>query len=319
LVELLVVLAITGLLIGLLLPAVQKVREAGSKIRCRNNLKQIGLAVAAFHDDHGAFPPARIVIDPDEGFNPFNHPPDTTWFVRIFPYLEQNAAFARWDLTKPFRFHDEPTRSHVVSAYLCPTRRGPERAVVASVSGPPVVMPCGCVFPGQFVSGGAVSDYAGNMGDLSPGASGLSSDFYWGGKGTGVLIASRGLDNGGPGGWRDRIAISDITDGTSNTVLAGEAHILRGRLCEIPDNGPAYDGSRFPSSARVGGPGVPISRGPDDDVMGMGLFAFGSWHSGVCHFAFGDGRVSAVRNSIDNIVLARLCHRADGEPIPDLE
>lgn len=62
---------------------------------------------------------------------------------------------------------------------------------------------------------------------------------------------------------------------------------------------------------------MPLAQGPDDDVMGMGLFAFGSWHSGVCHFAFADGRVVAVRNSVSTQVLERLCNCGDGQVVGD--
>jgi prepilin-type processing-associated H-X9-DG protein len=58
-----------------------------------------------------------------------------------------------------------------------------------------------------------------------------------------------------------------------------------------------------------------LGNGPDDEVFGMGLYAFGSWHPGVCHFAFADGRVSAVSSHLSTAVLARLCHRSDGEVV----
>jgi prepilin-type N-terminal cleavage/methylation domain-containing protein len=330
LIELLVVVAIIGVLVGLLLPAVQKVREAASAVRCQNNLKQVALATTDYHDVYGAYPPARIADAPAP---PPSHspipttvpPPHTaplddgyaTWLVRILPFIEQANAHARWDLTAPYAGQPAEVRSHVVPAYLCPSRRGPDQAVGETTIGAPIVLPCGCQFPGLPIPGGAVTDYAGNMGDLSAGASGLPSDFYWGGNGTGVIITSRGVFEGRARAWLDKVRIADITDGTSNTVLVGELHVPRGRLSAVPENGPAYDGARFYYSARVGGPGVPLAAGPDDDVLGMGLFAFGSWHAGVCHFAFADGRVVAVRTTISTDVLSRLCNRQDGQPVPD--
>jgi prepilin-type N-terminal cleavage/methylation domain-containing protein len=320
LIELLVVVAIIGILIGLLLPAAQKVREAANRAACRNNLKQIGLAAAHFHDAHGAYPPARLSARPGEPTDPRGPIADfPTWLVRILPYLDRDGAAAAWDLTAPYSGHPDDVRAGVMTTYLCPARRGPDRAVSAPVMTPPLFLPCGCAFPGQLIPGGAVSDYAGNMGDPSPGAAGLATDFYWGGNSTGVIVSSRGINFGRSPGWADRVGVTDVTDGTSNTILAGEMHVPRGRLNEVPENGPAYDGSRFYASARVGGPGVPIAAGPDDDVAGMGLLAFGSWHPGVSHFVFADGRVTAIRTTVNTDVLARLCHRSDGGVIPDLE
>jgi prepilin-type N-terminal cleavage/methylation domain-containing protein len=94
LIELLVVIAIIAILIALLVPAVQKVREAGARTQCANNLKQMGLAVHAYHDVRRALPPDRIVND------------WATWAVLILPYLEQEGAYKRWDLTR--RYAEQP-------------------------------------------------------------------------------------------------------------------------------------------------------------------------------------------------------------------
>jgi prepilin-type N-terminal cleavage/methylation domain-containing protein/prepilin-type processing-associated H-X9-DG protein len=319
LIELLVVIAIIGVLVGLLLPAVQKVREAAARAKCQNNLKQLALATLGYHDANQAFPPARLAFRPGE-VPPFTgYEPDLgfpTWLVRVLPFVEQEPAFRRWDLHLPYDAHPDPVRLAAVSTYLCPSRRGAENAVTPSGSFGAVVLPCGCTFGGQAVSGGSVSDYGGNMGDLSPGSSGLPTDFYWGGNGTGVLVSARPKDAGRTRDWQDKVRIAGVTDGTSNTTLIGEMHVPRGKLASIPENGPAFDGSRFYNSARAGGVGLPLAAGPDDAVNGLGLYAFGSWHPGVCQFAFADGRVAAVRTSVSTDALSRLCHRADGQPAP---
>jgi prepilin-type N-terminal cleavage/methylation domain-containing protein/prepilin-type processing-associated H-X9-DG protein len=325
LIELLVVIAIIAVLIGLLLPAVQKVREAASALSCKNNLKQVALALANFSDASGAYPPARIVERPLSAGGPTISPPDQncggnhpSWMVRLLPFLEQDNVYRQWDVSGPMSSQADAARAAVVPTLLCPSRRSASSSVLPSQPGPPIQLPCGCTFPGQPIPGGAVGDYAGNHGDMSPGSSGLPTDFYWGGNGTGVIISSRGVCNGDrPVDWRDRVRVTDVADGTSSTILLGERHLQASRVLQVPEDGPEYDGSRFYYMSRVGGPGVPLAQGRDDPVGGMGLYAFGSWHPGVVHFAFCDGSVAAIRPAISTLVLERLCNRADGQVIPD--
>jgi prepilin-type processing-associated H-X9-DG protein len=119
-VELLVVMAIIALLIGLLLPAVQRVREAASATRCKNNLHQIGLAMHGYLADRGTFPPGGIEWRP---------PGNTTqrqlaWSAFILPYLEQEPLYRRLDLTTPFDSpQNAPAAARVLAIYICPTSR----------------------------------------------------------------------------------------------------------------------------------------------------------------------------------------------------
>ncbi len=113
LIELLVVIAIIAILIGLLLPAVQKVREAAARAKCQNNLKQIGLAIHNYHTTFGVLPPDRIRDN------------WATWAVLILPYLEQDPTYKAWDLQ--LRYPEQPTtaRSTNLSVFICPSRRTP--------------------------------------------------------------------------------------------------------------------------------------------------------------------------------------------------
>lgn len=326
-VELLVVIAIIGILVGLLLPAVQTARESSRRMSCQNNLKQISLATSLFHDSHKAFPPARIVMRPGLGDPPDmwcggKHP---SWFVRILPFIEQNNAFDEWDIGKPFNEQALRPRNHVVSNFLCPSRRSGNDARIPDSVEPSLNLSCGCDFPARFIAAGATGDYGGNHGDLSPGSTGAVTDFYWGGNGTGVIISSRGFCNVAgwtyngsnyppvKAAWVDRIDHASVQDGTSNTFLVGEMHIKRGQRNTVPFNGPIFDGSRFFSMSRVGGHGVPLATSPDDDVFGLGLYAFGSWHSGICQFAMVDGSIKSMSVRIDSETLSRFCNRADSE------
>ena len=322
LIELLVVIAVIGILVALLLPAVQQAREAARRTQCRNNLKQIGLAALDFHDVYGAFPPARLRHQPKtiaEQVEPDCGQDSMSWLVRLMPYLDDRNAFHEWDFEKKFEEHDEEVRHRPVPTFLCPSRRSMNNASAPDIT-TIITFPCGCGGLPQTITGGATGDYAGNLGDPSPGATGEPTDFFWGGNGNGILISSRAkcTEDGEPDGslleWKDRVAIRDLTDGASQTILAGEMHVPQDKLNVAPENGPAYYGFHITSFARVGGAGSPIARTADDPSAGP--YSFGSWHDGGdCPFVFGDGRVESIHPFIDTDILGRLCNRSDGLPV----
>ena len=315
LVELLVVIAIIGVLIAVLLPAVQEARESARVAQCKNNLKQIALGLQTFADTHKVFPPSRFQSHPDDPPGMGCGGKQPSWIVRILPFIEEGPAYAQWRLKDDFESHPDELRNLALELFLCPSRRGPSDAVIPTVT-KTIQLPCGCPGGTQTFYGGAVTDYAGNHGDPGLGVRGTPDDFYWGGNGNGVIISSRPrCANGQPVDWLDRIAMSDVTDGLSKTFLVGERHLKLGMQKEVPHDIPMYTGVHFMAHSRVGGPGEPIARTLTWDDPN--LANFGSWHRGICQFALCDGSVRAVNNSIDTITLARLCNRQDGQTIDE--
>ncbi len=319
LVELLVVIAIIGLMVGLLLPAVQAAREAARAMQCKNNLHQIALATDLFHDAFRAYPPARYQPRPDSPAELACGGSETTWLVRIMPFLEQSAAYGRWNFAVPYADHADEVRQFTLPAYCCPSRRSVSEAVgqglLTGTTTEWVTLPCRCRVPvtttGSQLKAGAVGDYGGNHGDLSPGIAGLPTDFYYGGNGTGIIISSHAkCVANSPMDWVDKVRYSDVTDGLSHTMLVGEMHVPIGKLGQSPQDAFIFNGDHVYNSTRVGGPTMPIVQDLYDEASG--LVSWGSWHRGVCHFAFADGSIRAVANTIDTESLGNLCNRRDG-------
>src|SRR5437879_3505532 len=123
LIELLVVIAIIAVLMGLLLPAVQKAREAASRIQCANNLKQIGLAMHHYENVHERLPPSRLRVG------------SATWMVLILPFLEQDNLHRQWDLSQSYYQQNAVARLTPVKIYFCPSRRTATTGPTASQSG----------------------------------------------------------------------------------------------------------------------------------------------------------------------------------------
>jgi prepilin-type N-terminal cleavage/methylation domain-containing protein len=317
LIELLVVIAIVGILVALLLPAVQQARSAARRTQCRNNLKQLGIALHSFHDTHRAFPPARLILNvarPSDSGQSMPGLDEPSWLVWIMPFVEQSNLGSQFDLFAPYDAQPTSARSQPVSVYLCPDRHSVSTATTEEET-VFITLPCGCPAGSQTIPGGAVTGYVANHGDLSPGAIGRETDFYWGGMGTGVIISSRPKEAGGAieRDWIDRVRVSDVTDGLTNTFLVGEPHVPRGELTKSPYNGPAYFGRHLMHFSRIAGPGVPIAHGPDDQRAIV--YSFGSSHQGVVHFAMGDGSVRGVSTSTSSRVAGSLANRRDGEAV----
>jgi type II secretory pathway pseudopilin PulG len=284
-VELLVVIAIIAVLIGLLLPAVQKVREAATRAQCGNNLKQIGLALHMYHMDNEKLPPSRLSD---------RH---ATWAVLILPYLEQDNLFRQWNISLTYYQQTDVARLTPVPGYYCPARRSPKTAPVASISGDQDDDPG----PGPQTPG-ALGDYGACTG----------TDNCDGADCTGATNGAFRVDLDQFGRPVGAVRFAEITDGLSNTFLVGEKHVQLNNFGTGPLDCSFYNGDYWICSTRSAGPNYPLVRLKTD-----GSQAFGSYHTGVCLFLLGDGSVRGLPNSTDPNILALLANIADGQPTPD--
>jgi prepilin-type N-terminal cleavage/methylation domain-containing protein/prepilin-type processing-associated H-X9-DG protein len=297
LIELLVVIAIIGILIGLLLPAVQKVREAASRLSCGNNLKQIGLAVHNYHDTYQQLPPAAVGGDGE-----------VSWAVVILPWIEQESLYRQWNLSLRYTYYRQPASvvGAQVKVYYCPSRRSPPQLSVSGDTRPP-----------WGGSPGALGDYAANGGNTTA----VWDDPRYG---YGVLVYADTTfgPNDTVASWRSLTAFRDVTDGLSNTLLIGEKHVLITQMGQqaAGDNS-IYNGDDIHTIVRVAGrqtPGPidrPLAASPRDNYRPDERF--GSYHPGGCQFVLCDGSVRMIVNTIDIETLTRLAVRNDGLPVGD--
>ena len=312
LVELLVVITIIGILIALLLPAVQAAREAARRMQCTNNLKQMALGCHNHESTHGFLPSGgwgyAWVGDPDRGFGKSQ---PGSWSYSVLPFLELQALY---DIGKGLSFFAKKTafvqRETVpIAMFSCPSRRGP-----ATI---PYILGGAATFinmnrPSQLSHG----DYAINGGDYDPG--GGTCEAGTGPSGHHSVF----IDNyawwdmrevSGVSFQRSEITMAEIRDGTSNTYLVGEKYMntdfyLTGQ--DPGDNEGMFDGfannnTRF------------CHLTPMQDTPGvMNWCVFGSAHAGGFNMAMCDGSVTTIGYSIDSVVHAHLGNRDDGKPIP---
>ncbi len=339
LIELLVVIAIIAILIALLMPGVQKVREAAARVQCTNNLKQIGLACHMYHDTNKFFPPSRVMLsypgelaellqpnleepDGDEGYG-------VNWAVFLLLYLDQGNLYGQWNQTYDpngnlmaaqgipnvygLNFQDQPAiaREGIVPVYFCPSRRTPWTAPVYS-------LPSGNGVSSMAVPG-ALGDYAACIG-----TTGYDTFNF-----TTFVPANGMFQLGAPGGIGIKLAL--ITDGLSNTIMIGEKHVQINQFGVGPNDCSIYDGDNIGCNTRSAGgiTGTPSTVAPPPTGTGAGYpltgsiysgaWTFGSYHPGSCQFVFGDGTVHAISNSVSLQVLDNLANIADGNPVPPPE
>ncbi len=277
LIELLVVIAIIGVLISLLLPAVQKVREAANRMSCQNNLKQIGIAFQNHHDRLGYFPTGGW----DESLPPnyvggspaVGEQQQAGWGFQILPDLEGDNAWKGGPAAT-----DDGRAAVAIGApqkvFVCPSRRAPQ-TVTLSVPD----------YLGGQALPHALGDYA---------ASNLDH--------TGVVERGQG------------IRIAEVTDGTSNTLAVAEKRLNVARLGQAQaDDRIGYTAGWGEDTLRY----TTATPAPDfqgrDDEDGGGLF--GSSHPGRFNAVFVDGSVHTIAYSIAEEVFARLGSINDGEVV----
>jgi prepilin-type N-terminal cleavage/methylation domain-containing protein/prepilin-type processing-associated H-X9-DG protein len=300
LIELLVVIAIIATLIALLVPAVQKVREAAARTQCINNLKQIGLALHSYHDANHGLPPGYRA-DGAYVDGAADTAPGWGWGAYILPYLEQTPLHQQIDFNRAVP-GNPAVAATVIPIYLCPSDLAPA---------------------GQF----AVPDAFGNIVLMAAPASyaacvGGDESETDGRTGAGVFYRN------------SRTRLTEITDGTSTTIMVGERAwanangiwvgaiaggvCKRGPLNPCPGSGAGW----YPAATLVQAHSHLNNTTTDTDG---GLDDFSSRHDGGSHFVFADGHVAFIRSvpgdnadgsfTPDSIAFQALGTRAGGEAI----
>ncbi len=300
LIELLVVIAIIAVLIALLLPAVQAAREAARRAQCVNNLKQLALGVMNYESANGVFPPSELDCFCESPPNVIHNGP--SWFVAICPQIEQQAVYNSYNFSISWRSAPNITATNTqIASLICPSETKPDKTpLIADYANAPIPVPANSPFMQ------AHSTYAGCDGiyycDYRSGYS-LSDPCYqtWGATELGVIVG----DN--------KISLASITDGTSNTFMAGETAIgilpnnpsdpigqqqarwwqigfwYSGEFdCEYPIN--AYRRLNYSSF-----PGGFVTNGDWATAEGASSF-----HPGGCNFAFCDGSVKFIKETISS-------------------
>ncbi|MFO0864487.1 MAG: DUF1559 domain-containing protein [Gemmataceae bacterium] len=295
LIELLVVIAIIAVLIALLVPAVQKVREAAARAQCQNNLKQIGLALHGYHDVYKRFPMGQ------RGPSVAN----ANWRVEVFPYLEQGPLYAT--INKNDVYNSAALKNLVLSVYKCPSSALPDTQ------------------PASWVTWWAnnnhqVPSYQGIMG-AQPDPTGTTSPIYpsnYGGwwSNNGMLVMNQ------------QFGFKDCTDGSSNTIIVAEQSAAVGTndyrngyyspwgsctqgqpvgsLAANQDMwGMSLSCVAYASNSKTAGAGASMSYG--------GNTILNSYHTGGINVAFLDGSIRFITDSIAFPDFQRLCVRNDGQ------
>jgi prepilin-type N-terminal cleavage/methylation domain-containing protein/prepilin-type processing-associated H-X9-DG protein len=305
LVELLVVIAIIGVLVALLLPAVQVAREAARRMRCQNNLKQIGLASHNHHDVVGELPRA---FSPTTGLS---------WHVYILPYIEQGSLFNQFDTTTVNPAHTAPNRNDPYGLIIIPTYQCTSCPVKRQLFNPPnnTNGPTDLIPPNTGTPAAVPHYYGvnGPRGGNYPVGTALHE---------GVPAATSGIFQ------RDgTIRMARITDGTSNTVMVAEmswySTLYGTRFRTWVRGGDEYSG------VVAGRPSFVVSgrniTNPINGIFSANLVVpyndmpFGSMHSGGMNVCLGDGSVRFLNQNLSMTTYRALASREEGDTITGLD
>ena len=333
LIELLVVVAIIGVLIGLLLPAVQKVREAANRMRCANNMKQIGIALHNYHNSNDSFPIGQ------KGTGGWSVGAVGNWRVMIFPYMEMDNVYRSLQLSNM----RSATSNAVLASKVFPSWNCPSSSL------PPFYpdsgsAPYGTAQTWTFDQGGAdahqIAAYIGIMGAY-PDPNGNNARVYIPGPGSGNY-GHYFVDNGMLL-TNEAASISTCIDGTSNTIIVAEQsgkvgnYDIRNRYystwggCTFQPTvsymnaNPAPAGQWGSPSWDMYGDGTTAVRylpnaktaGPGAQYIYNSNTILNSFHPGGINILLADGSVRFLTDNIDFTTLGKLCARDDGLPIGD--
>lgn len=290
LIELLVVIAIIAVLIGLLLPAVQKVRAAAARTQCVNNLKQVGLALQNYHDSYKVFPSGYV-----SNFDTSGNDTGSGWGWAAFalPQMEQQNLYTAVQFGQNIEAPaNAAARVQPVKSYLCPGDSAPPTWTTKKydLSGNPVATVCDV----------ASANYIGVFGTTEPGV-----------DGDGVFFRN------------SKVKIGDITDGTSSTIIVGERAVKLGLATWT---GAATSANLFPPPGSTAPPVMDNASGMvlghTGDGYGPGapnsyVNQFSSQHGSGVNFLFADGHVAFLQSSMNYPVYNALATRQGGEPTGD--
>lgn len=311
LVELLVVIAIIGVLIALLLPAVQQAREAARRMQCSNNLKQIGLALHNYHDTHLKFPAAFYRSDDPSLSSRYG--PGWGWGTMILPQLEQNSRFEALPVSSANASDDASilaVSQPLVPAFRCPSVPGGNLNES---------LPSSSSYPAH-----GISTYKAVFGTRN-----MQSTYSDDGACGFVAGSCPGNYENGFFGPNSQVKMRDITDGTTNTCMIGETpYGITGRKRDgnlVDYRGSVWIGLTNNGSSSAGSPsvyhmmstlrGVTASGGKSELYLinGVSIYSFGSFHPGGAMFAMGDASVRFIPETTEHSILNSLGQRNDGE------